>query len=55
MPAALLFAFAGTFRSNGILLSGFILWGLLIQPFLENRKVCRFNCVTPSLTYAVFT
>ncbi|PPQ89577.1 hypothetical protein CVT25_012249 [Psilocybe cyanescens] len=29
------FALAGTFRSNGIFLSGFILWGLVISPFLN--------------------
>lgn len=36
--ATLCFTFASTFRSNGILLSGFILWGLLIQPFLTTAK-----------------
>ncbi|KAF9071075.1 GPI mannosyltransferase 2 [Rhodocollybia butyracea] len=36
--ATLCFALAGAFRSNGVLLSGFILWGILIQPFLESGK-----------------
>ncbi|KAF8972947.1 glycosyltransferase family 76 protein [Flammula alnicola] len=35
--ASLWFALAGTFRSNGIFLSGFILWGLLVQPFLARQ------------------
>ncbi|KAL6308172.1 GPI mannosyltransferase 2 [Sparassis latifolia] len=37
--AACTFALAGMFRSNGILLSGFILWGVLVEPFLTTRKV----------------
>lgn len=37
--ASVYFALAGTFRSNGILLSGFILWGLIIQPFLNRQTV----------------
>jgi len=40
--ASIYFALAGTFRSNGILLSGFILWGLIIQPFLQRKYVRRF-------------
>ncbi|KAF9562765.1 hypothetical protein CPC08DRAFT_662669 [Agrocybe pediades] len=37
--AAICFALAGSFRSNGILLSGFLLWDLLIQPFLEEKSL----------------
>ncbi|KAH9895752.1 glycosyltransferase family 76 protein [Cubamyces lactineus] len=33
------FAAATTFRSNGILLAGFILWGLVVEPLLAHRKV----------------
>lgn len=51
MPAALLFALAGTFRSNGVLLSGFILWGLLVQQFLEHHKVCWFFLLCLSLSF----
>jgi len=36
--ASLLFALAGFFRSNGILLAGFIIWGLLVRPFLDRQK-----------------
>jgi phosphatidylinositol glycan class V len=39
--ASVYFALAGTFRSTGILLGGFILWGLIIDPFLH-RKHVRF-------------
>ncbi|KAI0776922.1 GPI mannosyltransferase 2 [Trametes elegans] len=33
------FALATTFRSNGIFLCGFIAWGLVVEPFLQDRKV----------------
>ena len=36
--AAVAFALAGAFRSNGITLAGFLIWGLLIAPLLERRK-----------------
>jgi Gpi18-like mannosyltransferase len=37
--ASVYFALAGTFRSTGILLGGFILWGLIIDPFLHRKHV----------------
>ena len=37
--ASLLFAFAGLFRSNGIFLAIFIIWGLLVRPLLNRQKV----------------
>ena len=37
--ASVFFTFATAFRSNGILLSGFIIWGLTVQPFLLHEKV----------------
>ena len=37
--ASAYFCLAGAFRSNGILLSGFILWGLLVEPFVRERTV----------------
>ena len=37
--ASVYFCLAGTFRSNGILLSGFILWGVLVEPFVRGRTV----------------
>ncbi|KAI0631661.1 GPI mannosyltransferase 2 [Trametes polyzona] len=36
--AACYFALATVFRSNGITLSGFIAWGLVIEPLLQSRK-----------------
>lgn len=36
--ASICFALASMFRSNGIFLSGFILWGMLIAPFLAGQK-----------------
>jgi phosphatidylinositol glycan class V len=40
--ASIYFALAGTFRSNGILLSGFILWDMIAEPFLRHKHV-RFQ------------
>jgi len=37
--ASLLFALAGMFRSNGIFLAGFIIWGLLVRPFLSRQSL----------------
>ena len=36
--ASVWFALASTFRSNGIFLSGFIMWGMLVTPYLSARK-----------------
>ncbi|KAN0076855.1 glycosyltransferase family 76 protein [Tylopilus felleus] len=36
--ASVWFALASAFRSNGIFLSGFIMWGMLVAPFLSDRK-----------------
>ena len=36
--ASVWFAFASAFRSNGIFLSGFVLWGTLVVPCLSARK-----------------
>ncbi|KAI0324191.1 mannosyltransferase [Cubamyces sp. BRFM 1775] len=33
------FALASTFRSNGILIAGFVLWGLVVEPLLTHRKI----------------
>jgi phosphatidylinositol glycan class V len=57
--AAGAFTLAATFRSNGFLLSGFIIWGLLVQPFLQRKPVrafrflfspCRHSQIHPSRT-----
>jgi phosphatidylinositol glycan class V len=37
--ASVYFCLTGAFRSNGILLSGFILWGLLVEPFVRKKSV----------------
>ncbi|KAI0082022.1 mannosyltransferase [Panus rudis PR-1116 ss-1] len=37
--ASIFFTLAGAFRSNGFMLSGFLLWGLLAKPVLERRTV----------------
>ncbi|KAJ7129822.1 glycosyltransferase family 76 protein [Mycena crocata] len=42
--AAIAFTLAATFRSNGFLLSGFIIWDLLVQPVLQ-RKPINFKYV----------
>ncbi|KAJ6607776.1 GPI mannosyltransferase 2 [Mycena sp. CBHHK59/15] len=39
LPAALCFTLAAAFRSNGFLLAGFIVWGLLVQPFLDRKPL----------------
>ncbi|KAJ7350240.1 glycosyltransferase family 76 protein [Mycena albidolilacea] len=41
--AAVAFTLAATFRSNGFLLSGFLIWGLLVQPFLRRKPVRAFR------------
>ena len=42
--ASVFFALAGMFRSNGIFLAGFIIWGLLGRPLL-NRQTVRLSFV----------
>ncbi|KAF8170181.1 GPI mannosyltransferase 2 [Mycena galopus ATCC 62051] len=37
--AAIAFTLAASFRSNGFLSSGFIIWGLLVQPFFQRRPI----------------
>ncbi|KAH7923928.1 glycosyltransferase family 76 protein [Leucogyrophana mollusca] len=38
LMASICFTFAGMFRSNGLTLCGFIVWGMLIEPFMDGRK-----------------
>ncbi|KZT04635.1 glycosyltransferase family 76 protein [Laetiporus sulphureus 93-53] len=53
--AALFFALAGSFRSNGIMLSGFIIWGMLVEPFLSYQKITsRRILYTTILTALIF-
>lgn len=39
--ASVAFAFATLFRANGMLLSGFIAWSLVVAPFLRSHSVVR--------------
>ena len=39
LHATLFFAVASTFRSNGLMLGGYILWGLIFGPILDKRRV----------------
>ncbi|KAF8197959.1 glycosyltransferase family 76 protein [Pholiota molesta] len=56
LRASLWFALAGVFRSNGIFLSGFILWELLVQPFLAGKMPSGRTLVKASaLTTIVIT
>ncbi|KAH7888421.1 glycosyltransferase family 76 protein [Phlebopus sp. FC_14] len=38
LVASICFALASTFRSNGIFLCGFIIWGTLVKPFLSSER-----------------
>lgn len=41
LHAALFFTVASTFRSNGLMLAGYILWGMVVGPILEKKHVCH--------------
>ncbi|KAG6862297.1 hypothetical protein C0995_015994 [Termitomyces sp. Mi166 len=43
LPATLSFALASSFRSNGILLAGYLVWGLVVHPFLDRRQLSLFK------------
>ncbi|KAI4526051.1 glycosyltransferase family 76 protein [Schizophyllum commune Loenen D] len=50
--AAISFALAGAFRSNGVTLAGFLLWGMLVAPILEGRaRVIRLSTILKCVTY----
>ncbi|KAF8447431.1 GPI mannosyltransferase 2 [Boletus edulis BED1] len=38
VSASVWFALASAFRSNGVLLSGFVVWGMLVVPYLSGRR-----------------
>ena len=44
--ASVYFCLAGAFRSNGVLLSGFIHWGMLVEPFIKERTVSHLFSIT---------
>lgn len=37
--ATVAFAMASQFRSNGVMLAGYIVWGLVVGPLVTNGKV----------------
>ncbi|KAG5719259.1 GPI mannosyltransferase 2 [Termitomyces sp. T112] len=56
----LCFILASFFRSNGVLLAGYLVWGLVVQPFLDGKQLSFFKiaycitlsaCVTAPFTY----
>ncbi|KAJ3788657.1 glycosyltransferase family 76 protein [Lentinula aff. detonsa] len=50
--ATICFCLANTFRSNGILLSGFILWGLLVDPLIKTTRLpMRLSVYVKSIAY----
>ncbi|KAL1687520.1 glycosyltransferase family 76 protein [Schizophyllum commune] len=50
--AAVAFALAGAFRSNGITLAGFLIWGMLIAPLLERRtRTIRLSTTIQCIAY----
>ncbi|KAJ8077061.1 ER membrane glycoprotein subunit of the GPI transamidase complex-like protein [Marasmius tenuissimus] len=55
LMASLYFALAGTFRSNGMLLGGFLLWDLVVQPLFQTGKIhWRKSFYAIPLTSATF-
>ena len=50
--AALYFAAASAFRSNGLLLSGFIVWGMLVSPLLSARWDLASTFATLTVSHA---
>ncbi|KAJ3820467.1 glycosyltransferase family 76 protein [Lentinula raphanica] len=51
--ATICFCLATTFRSNGVLLSGYILWGLLVEPLLTTAITpMRLDVYAKSIAYS---
>ncbi|EKM54036.1 glycosyltransferase family 76 protein [Phanerochaete carnosa HHB-10118-sp] len=59
LHASLFFAVASTFRSNGFMLGGYILWGLFVGPFFGRQSASRISLYRLTkagfLTSLVFT
>ena len=60
VQGTLIFALAGLFRSNGIMLAGFVIWGIMIQPAYSSGKfiismLFRQTVASALLTGVVFT
>ncbi|GJE96715.1 glycosyltransferase family 76 protein [Phanerochaete sordida] len=53
LHASLLFAAASTFRSNGFMLGGYILWGLVVGPFFARQKIALLQLVKAGFLTAV--
>ncbi|KAH0584126.1 hypothetical protein H2248_009692 [Termitomyces sp. 'cryptogamus'] len=41
--ATLCFVLATFFRSNGVLLAGYLVWGLVVQPFIDRKQLSFFK------------
>ncbi|EMD32128.1 glycosyltransferase family 76 protein [Gelatoporia subvermispora B] len=39
LAAVCAFALAGAFRSNGVMLAGFVLWGIVVEPSLHKQQI----------------
>lgn len=37
--AAMFFVAAGVFRSNGFLLAGFLIWGMIVEPLVQHVSI----------------
>ncbi|KDQ15752.1 glycosyltransferase family 76 protein [Botryobasidium botryosum FD-172 SS1] len=53
--ASAFFAVAGAFRANGILLAGFIIWGLVVEPFIRNRQLALSSIAKAATLTAIVT
>ncbi|KZT43667.1 mannosyltransferase [Sistotremastrum suecicum HHB10207 ss-3] len=51
--ASFYFMLANSFRSNGVLLAGFVLWGLIADPFLRKQKIPLLNFLKSILYVAI--
>lgn len=43
--AAIFFFFASAFRSNGLILPIFIVWPIVVEPFLRDKRVSQSFCI----------
>lgn len=39
LRATIMFFISGMFRSNGVMLAGFLVYGMMVDPFIRERKV----------------
>ncbi|KIP08294.1 glycosyltransferase family 76 protein, partial [Phlebiopsis gigantea 11061_1 CR5-6] len=56
LHATLFFAVASTFRANGLMLAGYVIWGMVVEPLLERARVSPVQILKSCiLTCVVFT